>query len=147
MDNSYFIRKKLSGLCKRRYDGLKLVSEVRKALRQGMEDEQIVSFIVTEFGQQVETCFREEDEWVLPNLTNDDALRVFAEKQHEALVKKVAVNASVNRPPFFSPEEFADMLEENIRFELRTLFPVIQKVISRQKNENRQPMPLNRPAH
>ncbi len=135
MDDTYFIRKKLVWLSRKRYDGLKLVSEVRKALRHGVENEEIVSFKIPALGQQGQALFWKEDEWVLPNLTSGDALRTFVEKQHEELIKKVAADASINRRPFFSPEEFADMLEENIRFELRILFPVIQKVLIRQKHE------------
>lgn len=131
INNTFFIQNKRAWLYKKRYDGLRLVAKIRQAIRKGEKIESIVSVIRTDFYSQVQVYLNEEAIWILPVLYKENQMRKWVELQHAELVKKATIDSVKTQIRDSLPEEFADMLEENIRFEIRTLFPVIEKTLNK----------------
>jgi hemerythrin-like domain-containing protein len=65
--------------------------------------------------------------WLFPNLAPTNDLRLQAEQQHEKL-RELANDNNLQ------PEEFADLLEEHIRFEERVLFPLFENTVNEKSN-------------
>jgi hemerythrin-like domain-containing protein len=65
--------------------------------------------------------------WLFPNLASTNDLRLQAEQQHEKL-RELANDNNLQ------PEEFADLLEEHIRFEERVLFPLFENTVNEKSN-------------
>ena len=80
-----------------------------------------------QFYEHLHKHFREEEAWLFPKLPATNALRIQAEKQHNKL-RKMATDKELQ------PEDFADLLEEHIRFEERTLFPVFAEIMNEAKH-------------
>ena len=125
-DNAIFIKRKLNWLHRNRYKGLKLVSKIRTSLRNGIDDQEIMSFIFSEFNDHVQHYLIEVSKWLLPNLPVDHPIRKIVEKQHADLQEKINGQPHCSTQNPFAPEEFANLLEENIRFEIRTLLPLLE---------------------
>lgn len=119
--------KTLSLLCREHYNDIALVCTIRRAIRYSVSTDKIAAHIRQEFVAHLDRHFKEEELWLFPKLANTNALRVQAEKQHERLRKMVDDGGLI-------PEEFANLLEEHIRFEERTLFPLFEQIINT-KNE------------
>ncbi|MEP7109115.1 MAG: hemerythrin domain-containing protein [Ferruginibacter sp.] len=133
MKNTSFISKRnLAWLSRNHYDGLLTVCKIRRSLRYGIANTSIKAFILEEFKSHLQPHLIVEEEWLFPKLPGENHLRIHAEKQHaelRSMVKDFCDSPDLN---LSLPEEFANLLEEHIRFEERTLFPFIEK----QMNEN-----------
>src|SRR3954471_18451836 len=104
----------LSWLCREHYNGIRVVCTIRRAIRYSVVNHEIASYIQQEFINHLDQHFKEEELWLFPKLAGTNALRIQAEKQHEKLRRMVGDKD-------LQPEEFANLLEEHIRFEERTL--------------------------
>jgi len=117
------INRKILWLQKKRYNGLKIVTKIRFLNRNSVDEEAIFSFIKNQFNAEIYPYLLEVKKWILPQLLYNNPVRIQVEKQHFELKK-------ILYPPFqpesfTSSEDFANMLEENIRFEIRILFPLV----------------------
>lgn len=123
------MRKKMAWLYRKRYDGLDLVNKIRQAIRKGENHETIGSFVRIEFYTKLQSYLEQEAVWLLPFLPGEDKTRQSVEAQHSLLIRKVTAEWQLSPVSPALPEEFANLLEENIRFEIRTLFPLVEQAI------------------
>lgn len=128
-NNSLNTNRKRRWLYRARYDELLFVCQIRRALRIGVALNIIISLVKEEFINHLYPDIVEEEALLFSELEVQDPLRIAAEKQHAELRKlaTIGLNGQQETPTF--PEIFADMLEENIRFEERILFPFIENKI------------------
>ena len=87
------------------------------------------------FARDTRTHFREEEEWFFPLLVDADAratellTRALLEHQHlHALVRTLDIEVAAGDVSATTMRKLAERLEEHIRFEERTLFPLIESV-------------------
>ena len=121
IENNHFV-----SLCRKNYQDLLIVCTVRKYLRNAIEKPAIIDYVRKEF-VRLNKHFKDEEMWLFPNLASTNDLRLQAEQQH----KKLRELANDNN---LQPEEFADLLEEHIRFEERVLFPLFENTVNEKSN-------------
>ncbi|WP_143960923.1 hemerythrin domain-containing protein [Litoribacter populi] len=115
--------------------GLLLSWKIKKGLNVGFEKERIVRYLEYFFAEHLEPHFELEEKYIFTFLDEDHPMRTVAERQHKDLRTKVE---GINNLPKGVGEElsdFAEKLEEHIRFEERELFEHIQQVIPEDKLE------------
>src|SRR6476469_9252325 len=112
-------------LRKKRYKGLLLVSEIRKNIRGAKPGEVISEMVAKEF-DSIKKWLEEETQFVLPFLSLDNSIRKTVEAQYAALYNLMS-NFDLDTRQL--PQIFADLLEENIRFEFKMLFPLVENQI------------------
>jgi len=130
IDGSFFVRKQIVWLEEKKYDGLKLVAEIRASLRKGTSGVLLLSLIGVEFNEHVGVYISHIDQWILKKLPAENLVRINVEKQHEALKSKLNDLITSVHPTCELAEQFANLLEENIRYEIRVLFPLVKKELS-----------------
>lgn len=113
---------------------LLLVWKIREGLRFNVDARRIGKFINFFFKSYVEDHFKEEEELLFIHLDKNDDLRLSAEKDHQIL-------RDLNKKIFANSEnillqEFADTLEQHIRFEERILFAHLQDNLNEKKLNN-----------
>jgi hemerythrin-like domain-containing protein len=121
IENNHFV-----SLCRKNYQDLLIVCTVRKYLRNAIEKPAIIDYVRKEF-VRLNKHFKDEEMWLFPNLASTNDLRLQAEQQHEKL-RELANDNNLQ------PEEFADLLEEHIRFEERVLFPLFENTVNGKSN-------------
>lgn len=119
--------KNLIALSRDHHEGLLVVWKIRQGHRFVVTNERIADFVVYAFDKHLEPHFKEEEELLFSQLKMDDELLVKATEHHVTLRKMVAELSSVEEPTSAQLKAFANLLEEHIRFEERTLFPHIEK--------------------
>jgi hypothetical protein len=117
------INRKALWLQKKRYNGLKIVTKIRFLNRNSVNEEAIFLLIKNQFNIEIYPYLLEVKKWILPQLLYNNPVRIQVEKQHFEL-KKI-LYPPFQSESFNSTEEFANLLEENIRFEIRILFPLV----------------------
>jgi hemerythrin-like domain-containing protein len=121
IENNHFV-----SLCRKNYQDLLIVCTIRKYLRNAIEKPTIIDYVQKEF-VRLNKHFKDEEMWLFPNLAPTNDLRLQAEQQHEKL-RELANDNNLQ------PEEFADLLEEHIRFEERVLFPLFENIVNEKSN-------------
>jgi hemerythrin-like domain-containing protein len=116
----------IARLSREDYNALTIVTKIRRAIRYEIDNSLIATFIKKQFDLYLDAHFIEEEVWLFPKLPHTDALRIQAQKQHDHLRYLAWVCANETPVPASLPEEFANYLEEHIRFEERSLFPYIR---------------------
>ena len=109
------------------FNSLSIVLKIRQAIKEQTEKTQIAAFIKNEYYYQLESQFSEEETIFFTRLPHTDDLRIEAQRQHDHL-KYLAWLCSNGHIPDTLPTEFADLLEEHIRFEDQTLLPHIENM-------------------
>lgn len=123
--DNYRINKKIFWLQKKRYNGLQLVTKIRFLKRNCVDEGAIILYTKNQFNLQIYPYLLEVKKWILPQLLYNNPIRIHVEKQHFDL-KKILYPSY--QPDFInSSEEFANLLEDNIRFEIRILFPLVSQ--------------------
>lgn len=132
-DDQYFISfKKMSWLYKKKYSLLEHVSTIRKALRNDSDQKIIRSDILTQYNKNVRVSMLAVQKWILPFLSNDDINRIIVEQQYFEIENIINITITSNYLQATLSEAFANLLEENIRFEIRTLYPKMESMMSDQ---------------
>lgn len=109
--------------------GLLLVWKIRQGLKNNIELGRISSYTVFFFENELTAHFKEEEKDLFVKLSVDDPLRRQAFEEHEHIYKLVAgVQKDPENPILLT--EFADALDNHIRFEERTLFSHLQQLLS-----------------
>ena len=126
--------KHLAWLSRDHHDGLLIVWKVRQGIKHAIAADRIVSYVCHAFVYDLEPHFREEEAVVFIQLPSDDALRLEAEEHHAALREKMS-QLEIQYASTDTLQLFANLLEEHIRFEERTLFPHIEQEVSYKKLE------------
>lgn len=116
-------------LCRDHYKKLLIVCNIRRDLRQAVPAIKINEYILKEFVESLELHFLQEEERLFSALDQEDPLRLQAEKQHEQIRAVVIKLCSRTKQDRYIAEEFANLMEDNIRFEERTLFPYLESLM------------------
>lgn len=119
--------KNLIALSRDHHEGLLVVWKIRQGHRFVVTDKHIADFVIYAFDKHLEPHFKEEEELLFSKLKTDDKLLVKATEQHATLRKMAAELSSVDGSTTAQLEAFANLLEEHIRFEERTLFPHVER--------------------
>ena len=118
---------------------LLLIWKIRQGLRFDIETLRMGTYINFFFENNLKEHFKEEEELLFTQLDENDDLRLSAEKDH-AMLSLLNENIKL-QPTIANIKEFADKLEEHIRFEERLLFAHLQSILQRsQLNSIREKM-------
>jgi len=91
--------------------------------------ERISDYVLYIFKADLEPHFKAEEDLLFPKLPVDDPLRIQAEAEHQDLYNQVA-KLAMQKQESTLLAQFADKLENHIRFEERELFNHLQENIS-----------------
>jgi hypothetical protein len=105
--------------------GLLLVWKIREGLLNAIPTECISKYVLYSFNKQLAKHFKEEEELLFCQLSNEDILRKRAEEDHKAIYNLVAAISGRKDDPG-QLDQFATKLEKHIRFEERELFIHLQ---------------------
>lgn len=89
---------------------------------------EIIELIKQDFKSRLEPYLVAIETMLLKLFPQDNALRLHAEKQHAELRAIVHTMSTDCSTVSNLPEAFADLLEENIRFGERMLFPQVRNM-------------------
>jgi hemerythrin-like domain-containing protein len=121
------------------YNGLLIVSKIRRAIRYEIDSTLIARLIKIEFDLHLDAHFTEEETCLFTRLPHNDALRKQAQRQHDHLKYLAWLCSSEKAIPASVAEEFANKLEEHIRFEERTFFPYLRDFSTQQYAKSKSP--------
>jgi hypothetical protein len=104
--------------------GLLLIWKIRQGLQLHAELQRIGKYINFFFDNYLEEHFKEEEELLFIHLDDHDDLRLSAESDHSELSQ---LNKKIKHNPDQQDiRQFANLLEQHIRFEERFLFAHLQ---------------------
>lgn len=109
--------------------GLLLVWKIRQGLKNEVEPERIINYILFYFNKDLQTHFAEEERLLFDKLSEQSELKRKAVSDH-AEIYKLIEDFRLNKTGNTLIKQFADKLEEHIRFEERELFNYIQTCLS-----------------
>lgn len=108
--------------------GLLLVWKIRQGLQKSVAPERMANYVQFFFKADLEKHFSDEEQLLFSRLPATDALRVQAEKEH-AVIYGLVKNIGQQLADAALLTQFADALEQHIRFEERDLFNYLQQYI------------------
>lgn len=109
--------------------GLLLVWKIRQGLKNNIAPERISSYILYYFKNDLLNHFTEEEKLLFNRLNEQSELRKKAESDHATIYQQIEeIKKNKNDSKLIT--QFADKLEEHIRFEERELFNYIQTCLS-----------------
>lgn len=111
----------LRGFSTDHHHGLVLCRTVRNAIEKGIEPERVSRYVRWFFDYNLKPHFSLEEQIMFPVLGTDHPNVQIALKQHAQIIALVQ-----SQPSESVLEEFAEVLENHIRFEERVLFGQIQ---------------------
>jgi iron-sulfur cluster repair protein YtfE (RIC family) len=117
----------LTPLSRDHHNGLLLCWKIRQGLRNSIEDQRIVRYLEFCFEHELKEHFDQEERLVFSLVKAGDPEISKAREQHKELkrlIQKLIRNVETHRALL---GQFADLLEQHIRFEERILFPYIEK--------------------
>jgi len=117
--------KELMQLSREHHGGLLLVWKIKAGLSKAVEAKRIADYIVFFYVSNLQTHFKLEEDYVFSLLPADSALRIKAETQHKGINEMVSIFKMASDSDKLL--QFADLLEEHIRFEERELFNYIEQ--------------------
>jgi hemerythrin-like domain-containing protein len=118
--------KELMPLSREHHEGLLLCWKIRNSISKKIDTAEIVKDVLDVFENDLEQHFVNEEQNLFTLLPADNALRQKAERQHEelrAMIRQMAGNEGMLQDKL---NEFANLLDEHIRFEERELFIIIE---------------------
>jgi hemerythrin-like domain-containing protein len=120
--------KELTQLSREHHDGLLLCWKINSGLKKGIEPERICRYIVHFFDNDLRQHFAEEELYIFPLLEKSNTIRVTVETQHQVL--RDMINSFRSAPGTSADllKPFAQLLNDHIRYEERTLFQTIEHV-------------------
>lgn len=105
------------------HSGLLCSWKIRQGIKKEIESERIKKYIIYFFEHHLEDHFREEEEILCPSFEDEYTERIRSEHQQiKILISQIKDSGA---PYLFS--DFADLLEQHIRFEERNWFPHLEK--------------------
>ncbi|HQW83091.1 MAG TPA: hemerythrin domain-containing protein [Ferruginibacter sp.] len=108
--------------------GLLLVWKIRQGLKKDISPDRINAYTLFFFEKELTEHFKEEEKDLFVKLPVEDKLRIRAFEEHAhiySLVSQLRENTTNSN----LLKEFADALDDHIRFEERILFNHIQKLL------------------
>jgi iron-sulfur cluster repair protein YtfE (RIC family) len=106
--------------------GLLLSWKIRQGLHAVSNPGRITNYLLFFFEESLRQHFREEEQYLFNKLPVDDPLRSRAEAEHRNIYRLVQ-SLRVRKTDKDLLNEFADTLEQHIRFEERTFFNHLQE--------------------
>lgn len=123
----------LKALSKDHHFNLLFIWKIRQGLKLNVDLLRIKNFIAHFFNEQIQHHFSVEEKYLFCLMPVDEPLRLRAEQEHSAIKNSVAeIAAEISENKITA---FANLLENHIRFEERTLFPFMEKNVSYEKLE------------
>ncbi len=122
----------LKELSKDHHFNLLFIWKIRQGLKMSVELSRIQKFIRYFFHEQILHHFSVEEKHLFCLLPEDDVLRIQAEEEHSN-IKRIAEIILSDKFTEAEIIEFINLLESHIRFEERTLFNYIEKIIPDKK--------------
>ncbi len=110
------------------HNGLLLTWKIRQGMKKNIEGDRIGEYVLFAYGNELEQHFKDEEQWLFPELPSDDPMRKQAESDHSeirGLIKQLESGRSDTEVLV----QFADGLEKHIRFEERELFNHLQTTV------------------
>ncbi len=109
--------------------GLLLVWKIRQGLKSNIATERISNYLLYFFEQDLLPHFKKEEEDMFTKLPEDDNILTKALNDHKRIYSLVnLIGTDKSNPNLLS--EFADTLDQHIRFEERTLFNHLQNTLT-----------------
>jgi len=106
--------------------GLLLVWKIRQGLEKAIRPERITNYVLYAFDNDLRHHFSEEERLIFCKLPPADPLRLQAENEHAAIYKLVEkLRSDKTNDELLT--EFAQSLQDHIRFEERILFTYMQE--------------------
>lgn len=103
--------------------GLLCSWKVRQGIKKGIEISRITKYVLYFWKSHLQEHFREEEQLLIPYLEDELSNRIQSEhRQIEAAISGLEHHESTD-----SLSDFADLLEQHIRFEERTWFPHLEE--------------------
>lgn len=121
------------------HDELLLVWKIREGIRKNISCERIRDYCVNHFSELTSLHMQKEENYILAKLPEQDKDKIRIIHDHEViknLIRLLSDDTSVN---YDLLSQFADKLEEHIRFEERTFFPKLQENFSEDSIKSMQP--------
>ena len=109
------------------HNGLLLVWKVRQGLNKDIDPTRIGKYVLFAFDVELAPHFRDGEEWLFASLPDENPGRNRAEKDHAALRETISSIRGTGATRELL-EDFANGLENHIRFEERELFNEIQQL-------------------
>jgi len=110
--------------------GLLICWKIRQGIRFEVAAPRITAFVLEAFRQELEPHFQQEENCIFSLLPPDDALRLQAEAEHQALRNgNIALETDMSYERLTA---FAELLDAHIRFEERQLFNYIESGASQE---------------
>jgi hemerythrin-like domain-containing protein len=127
MDKRYPLKRHeaLAKFSREHHNGLLLCWKIRQGIKHEIQPDRIAAYILFFFDEDLKKHFKEEEETLFPRLDVNDHLRLQAISEHQniySLIERVGNEMD----GYDELNEFADTLDEHIRFEERILFNHIQ---------------------
>lgn len=119
-------QKDLVPLSRDHHEGLLLCWKIRTGLKNEIERERIRNYVVYFFDHDLKEHFRQEEQLVFALLNEDEVMRKEAFDQHKVLYGMVEELRMQKTSVEELLAQFADKLDDHIRFEERKLFPYIE---------------------
>lgn len=121
----------IAGFSRDHHLGLLLVWKIRQGLQLSIDYDRISAYILFSFEDHLKQHFDEEEQLLFNLLPEDNDLRLSAENDHKELSDLIIkIESAPNRSVI---AEFANKLEQHIRFEERILFSYIQDHFSKEQ--------------
>jgi len=118
----------LQELSKDHHHGLLFAWKIRQGLKNQASFFRIKDYILYFFNNSLLSHFKEEETVILPFLADENDLKQKVIKDHrslEAMVSKISVREEAE-----DLLQLAELLEQHIRFEERSLFPFLQQQLT-----------------
>ena len=109
--------------------GLLLVWKIRQDLAKEINGVEISRYVYDFFENDLKQHFKDEEKFIFSRLSSADPMRQRAESEHREIYNLVETLAQ-NKTDKQLLLKFADLLENHIRFEERTLFNHLQAQLS-----------------
>lgn len=106
--------------------GLLLVWKIRQGLANAVDPVRISDYVLYSFKEDLQVHFQEEEQLMFSKLPETDELRQQAEREHESIYGLVKL-IGTDKGNVSLLEQFADTLQDHIRFEERKLFTYMQE--------------------
>jgi len=121
--------KVLAEFSREHHFGLLLVWKIRQGLKAGIVPERMAKYIAYFFEKELMCHFADEEKFLFVFLDKNSPLRIRAESDH-AEINQLIEQIRLSNMNIKVIEQFANKLEEHIRFEERELFNHIQNSLS-----------------
>lgn len=125
--------KELIQLSRDHHDGLLLCWKIRTGIKNDIAEERILSYVLHFFDANLREHFRQEEEIVFSLLPDKDQMKAEALAQHDILYGMAETMKKPHAEQKKLLVQFADELDNHIRFEERQLFPYIEANAQKEK--------------